>query len=73
MAVATLPLPSLLAEIETSFGLSKTEQSIQKIYEKNRMYLERELERFEPNALSLYDGGDNGYMSTPTTALDEKQ
>ena len=25
MAVATLPLPSLLAEIETSFGLSKTE------------------------------------------------
>ena len=25
MAVATLPLPSLLAEIEASFGLSKTE------------------------------------------------
>ena len=33
------------------FGLTKTEQSLQKIYEKNRMYLEREFERFEPNAL----------------------
>lgn len=45
------------------FGLTKTEQSLQKIYEKNRLYLERELERFEPNALSLYDGTDNGYLS----------
>ena len=45
------------------FGLTKTEQSLQKMYEKNRLYLERELERFEPNALSLYDGTDNGYLS----------
>jgi mono/diheme cytochrome c family protein len=45
------------------FGLSKTEQSLQKIYEKSRMYLERELERFEPNALSIYDGSNNGYLS----------
>lgn len=56
------------------FGLTKTEQSIQKIYEKNRMYLERELERFEPNALSLYDGADNGYSSVkPVYAVSTKR
>jgi mono/diheme cytochrome c family protein len=56
------------------FGLSKTEQSLQKIYEKNRLYLERELERFEPNALSLYDGTDNGYLSVkPVYAVSTKR
>jgi hypothetical protein len=38
------------------------------------MYLERELERFEPNALSLYDGGDNGYQSVkPVYAVPAKR
>jgi hypothetical protein len=56
------------------FGLTKTEQSLQKIYQKNRMYLERELERFKPNALSLYDGTDNGYMSVkPLYAVSTKR
>ncbi len=56
------------------FGLTKTEQSLQKINEKNRLYLERELERFEPNALSLYDGTDNGYLSVkPVYAVSTKR
>jgi mono/diheme cytochrome c family protein len=56
------------------FGLTKTEQSLHKIYEKYRLYLQRELERFEPNALSLYDGTDNGYMSVrPVYAVSTKQ
>jgi len=56
------------------FGLTKTEQSLQKIYEKNHLYLERELERFKPNALSLYDGTDNGYLSVkPVYAASTKR
>jgi hypothetical protein len=56
------------------FGLTKTEASLQKIYEKSRMYLERELERFDPNALSLYDGTDNGYqVSQPVYAVATKR
>ena len=56
------------------FGLTKTEQSLQKIYEKNRLYLDRELERFKPNALSLYDGTDNGYLSVkPVYAVSTKR
>jgi mono/diheme cytochrome c family protein len=45
------------------FGLNKTELSLHKMYEKHRLYLDRELERFEPNALSLYDGTNNDYSS----------
>jgi len=45
------------------FGLTRQDQSLQKIYDKCRMYLERELARFEPHALSVYDGAANGYSS----------
>jgi hypothetical protein len=45
------------------FGLTKTEQSLVKIYEKSLQYLQRELDRFEPRALSVYSGTDNGYES----------
>jgi hypothetical protein len=56
------------------FGLTKIEQSLEKIFTKNRQYLERELQRFEPRALSLYDGTDNGYMSVkPVYAVSRKQ
>lgn len=45
------------------FGLSKQEQSLRKVNEKSHLYLERELSRFEPDALSVYSGSDNGYAS----------
>jgi hypothetical protein len=45
------------------FGLTKKEQSLLKVYEKNYQYLRRELQRFEPFALSVYSGADNGYAS----------
>ncbi|MEQ1858477.1 MAG: PSD1 and planctomycete cytochrome C domain-containing protein [Chthoniobacteraceae bacterium] len=45
-------------------GLTKTDLSLRKIYEKSRAYLERELKRFEPLAFSVYSGVDNKYTST---------
>jgi mono/diheme cytochrome c family protein len=46
-----------------TFGLSKTDLSLRKIYQKSQAYLERELKRFEPFALSIYSGPANGYTS----------
>jgi mono/diheme cytochrome c family protein len=46
-----------------TFGLSKTDLSLRKIYQKSQAYLERELKRFEPFALSVYSGPRNGYTS----------
>ncbi len=46
-----------------TFGLSKTDLSLRKIYQKSQAYLERELKRFEPFALSIYSGPTNGYTS----------
>ena len=46
-----------------TFGLSKTDLSLRKIYQKTQAYLERELKRFEPYALGVYSGPPNGYTS----------
>ncbi|MEX2176794.1 MAG: DUF1553 domain-containing protein [Pirellulaceae bacterium] len=46
-----------------TFGLTKTDLSLRKIQQKSRMYLERELQRFEPAALAVYSGPPNGYTS----------
>lgn len=46
-----------------TFGLSKVELSLRKIYDKQRQYLERELKRFEPYAFSVYSGSQNDYLS----------
>jgi mono/diheme cytochrome c family protein len=46
-----------------TFGLSKTDLSLRKIQQKSLSYLERELKRFEPYALSVYSGPPNGYTS----------
>lgn len=47
----------------TTEGLSKTDLTLRKVYEKQAAYLERELQRFEPLAFSVYAGGPNGYAS----------
>jgi len=46
-----------------TFGLTKTDLSLRKIYQKSQAYLERELKRFEPFALSVYSGPPNAYTS----------
>jgi mono/diheme cytochrome c family protein len=46
-----------------TFGLSKTDLSLRKINQKTQAYLERELKRFEPYALSVYSGPPNNYSS----------
>ncbi|MBI1900196.1 MAG: PSD1 domain-containing protein [Planctomycetia bacterium] len=46
-----------------TFGLSKSDLSLRKVYQKSTQYLERELNRFEPHALSVYSGADNKYTS----------
>jgi mono/diheme cytochrome c family protein len=46
-----------------TFGLSKLDLSLRKIYDKQRQYLERELKRFDPAAFSVYSGSPNGYAS----------
>jgi mono/diheme cytochrome c family protein len=46
-----------------TFGLSKTDLSLRKVYQKSQAYLERELKRFEPFALSVYAGPPNAYTS----------
>jgi hypothetical protein len=42
-----------------TFGLTKTDLSLRKVYQKSQQYLERELKRFEPFALSVYSGPPN--------------
>jgi hypothetical protein len=44
-------------------GLSSDELSIRKINQKRVEYFERELQRFEPLAFSVYSGPPNGYSS----------
>jgi hypothetical protein len=46
-----------------TFGLTKTDLSLRKINQKSQQYLERELKRFEPFALSVYSGPPNNYQS----------
>jgi mono/diheme cytochrome c family protein len=46
-----------------TFGLTKTDLSLRKIYQKSQQYLDRELKRFEPFALSVYSGPPNNYQS----------
>ena len=46
-----------------TFGLTKTDLSLRKINQKSLQYLERELKRFEPFALSVYSGPPNNYQS----------
>jgi hypothetical protein len=46
-----------------TFGLSKSDLSLRKVYQKSAQYLERELNRFEPFAFSVYSGPDNKYTS----------
>jgi mono/diheme cytochrome c family protein len=47
----------------TAHGLDKVEITLRKVYSKSKQYFERELLRYEPLALSVYTGPDNGYMS----------
>lgn len=47
----------------STYGLTKTDLSLRKIYDKSKAYLERELVRFEPLAYSVYSGPDNKYTS----------
>jgi mono/diheme cytochrome c family protein len=47
----------------STHGLTKTDLSLRKIYDKSRAYLERELKRFEPFAYSVYSGAENKYTS----------
>jgi len=46
-----------------TFGLTETDLSLRKIHQKSQAYLERELQRFEPFALSVYSGPPNAYTS----------
>jgi mono/diheme cytochrome c family protein len=46
-----------------TFGLTQTDLSLRKIYQKSQQYLERELKRFEPFAFSVYAGPSNNYLS----------
>lgn len=55
-------------------GLSKEELSLRKINRKRLDYLQRELERYEPLAFSVYSGPPNGYSSVrPATTRSAKQ
>ncbi len=57
-----------------TFGLSKTDLSLRKVYQKSRDYLDRELKRFEPFAMSVYSGPPNTYTSVkPLYALPARQ
>lgn len=44
-------------------GLSQTDLTLRKVYQKSEAYLERELRRFEPTAFSVYSGVSNQYSS----------
>jgi mono/diheme cytochrome c family protein len=46
-----------------TFGLTKQDLSIRKVNTKSLDYLQRELKRFEPFALSVYSGPANGYTT----------
>jgi hypothetical protein len=57
-----------------TFGLSKADLSVRKMYQKTQAYLERELKRFEPFALSLYSGPPGDYTSIkPNYAVPAKR
>ncbi len=45
------------------FGLSELERSVKKVYEKRIAYFEREAQRFEPLAFTVYNGASNNYTS----------
>ncbi len=45
------------------FGLTRYELSVRKMSQKRKDYFERELERFEPYAFSVYSGPPNNYTS----------
>ena len=53
-------------------GLSKHELSIRKINQKRIDHLERQLERFEPLAFSVYSGPSNGYSSVRAAGAKRK-
>lgn len=44
-------------------GISQTDLTLRKVYQKQDDYLKRELARFEPLALSVYSGPENQYVS----------
>jgi hypothetical protein len=44
-------------------GLDKVDITLRKVFSKSKQYFERELLRYEPYALSVYSGPDNGYTS----------
>ena len=46
-----------------TFGLTKADLSLRKVYQKSQAYVERELKRFEPFAMSVYSGPPNAYTS----------
>ncbi|HEX3870202.1 MAG TPA: DUF1553 domain-containing protein, partial [Pirellulales bacterium] len=56
-------LPKEQRARRNALGLSYEDLSIRKINEKRRQYFERELERYEPYAFSVYSGAPNGYTS----------
>jgi cytochrome c553 len=62
-------LPSEGRPNKGEIGLSKEELTLRKINRKRLDYLQRELERYEPLAFSVYSGPPNGYSSVrrPTT------
>jgi cytochrome c553 len=45
------------------FGLTKEELTLKKLAQKRADYYERELRRYEPEALAVYSGADNNYGS----------
>jgi hypothetical protein len=47
----------------STYGLTKTDLTLRKVYQKSEAYLERELRRFEPFAFSVYAGPSNQYNS----------
>ncbi|HKB01466.1 MAG TPA: PSD1 and planctomycete cytochrome C domain-containing protein [Gemmataceae bacterium] len=56
-----------------TYGLTKADLSLRKVHEKSLRYLERELNRFEPFALSAYAGPDNKYTSIkPVNSVPKK-
>lgn len=48
---------------KAEFGLTGEELSVRKVNQKRKDYFERELQRFEPLAFSVYSGPTNNYIS----------
>jgi mono/diheme cytochrome c family protein len=46
-----------------NIGLTLEDLSLRKIYQKRRQYFDRESQRYEPHALSVYSGPPNNYNS----------